>query len=72
MKTEKKLIEEKNRNRERLRSGPAVDYMQKQFPWFSENEIQKAIELKGPHLENVVSYLDDKSGTPTHHDDDDY
>jgi hypothetical protein len=72
MKTQKKMIQVKNPNRERGRGGLEVDYIQKQFPWFSESEIQKAIELKGPHLENVISYLDVKSGTPAHHNDDDY
>lgn len=39
------------------------DYLQKKFPWFSENDIKKAIEMKGPYLDHVVAYLDEKSGT---------
>ncbi len=72
MKSEKKLRKIKNRNRESLRRDFTIGYMQKQFPWFLESDILKAIELKGPHLEDVINYLNDKSGTPKNHDNQDY
>ncbi len=40
----------------------AFKYLHKQFPWLSEDEIIKAIEIKGPNADQVLKYLDGKSG----------
>jgi hypothetical protein len=63
MKTTKKSPDSQNQHSVHVADDLNVDYLYKKFPWFSEGEILKAVELKGPHLEHVVSYLDEKSGT---------
>ncbi len=63
MKTEKTSPDSRNQQHVSEADDFNVEYLRKKFPWFSEAEIQKAIELKGPHPEHVVSYLDEKSGT---------
>jgi hypothetical protein len=39
------------------------NYLRSQFPWFSEREIKKVIDLVGPDLDKVSNSLHDKSGT---------
>jgi hypothetical protein len=63
MKTEKTSSDSQNQQHVSEVDEFNVDYLRKKFPWFSEDDIQKAIELKGPYVEHVVSYLDEKSGT---------
>lgn len=39
----------------------AVDYLQKQFPWFSKSEILEAIDRFGYNHDKIVNYLNSKS-----------
>lgn len=72
MKARKNVTKIENLYREDLRNDFVVAYMQKLYPWFSETDILKAIESKGPHLENVLCHLNDKSGVSKNNDDSDY
>ncbi len=61
MKTEKNFPEYQNQQNVEADEFN-VGYLHKKFPWFSGDVIDEAIKLKGPYVEHVVAYLDEKSG----------
>ena len=40
-----------------------IDYLMKQYPWFSKEEIREAVERFAGRTDRVIPYLDMKSGT---------
>jgi hypothetical protein len=60
VKTKKTLHNPKDQNPTDPKGAFAINYLHKQFPWLSKADITKAIELKGPNIDHVLKYLDQK------------
>ena len=43
-----------------LKEGFAFKYLHKQFPWLSESDVLKAIEIHGSNADHVIKYLSSK------------
>jgi hypothetical protein len=72
LKTKKKLPVFQNGNPITVKENLITNYLLMQFPWFSEREIKKVVDLMEADLDKVTNYLHDKSGTRRISDDPEY